>query len=338
MATRTYPNGTFTVIDHELLDNVAARLLTSGYGQLLDFLRLWLRATTNQTVEVNWIHFTFTSSGRVMDRKTFNRGRKELIDKGIIDVVNHGLGHYRYSERWRQYKPTQEEAKKLRRHENARNDQIARTRDFRSGQKTDTNKGSPSDYISDTTKERGHRGSDRKLDTTPRDAGVPKADGGQCPENGQQVVTGIPPDLSTTVHNNTTTTKGDDELNSFEGLPYPKHLRPIVNRILNERPSDSLGSAVEQAEREWSQENGRHRDITSANTPEALIDAFARQWPSAPLDSSSREAMIGDIDAVGLEGASEIITDMARQPVGSINYPIGLFRSHVKKRRNGMEH
>jgi len=112
----------YTVLQHDLLDSEAARLLpATARAMLVDFLRLWLRRTRNGRVPVSAISFTWTGCAWVVNRETFDRHRGKLVAYGFIRCVNRKLGLFAFSEKWRAYKPTEAEWKRLIKHDHDRN-------------------------------------------------------------------------------------------------------------------------------------------------------------------------------------------------------------------------
>lgn len=107
----------FTVIYHEVLDSLAARLLSGrAYGLLIDFIRAWSFNQNRQYGRQSTIRFSWFSSQYPITRRAFNRARSELIEKGFIEQINRRSGLYRWSENWRMYQPTPIEMEKLNRY------------------------------------------------------------------------------------------------------------------------------------------------------------------------------------------------------------------------------
>ena len=133
----------FTVVEHEMFSSIPGRLLSpGGRAALLDFRRLWMRESLNGRVYVRAVIWTWAGScDWWVSRKTYGRYQREVVKKGFADVVSADSGHYRASERWRSYSPSDDEREFLEQHEAARSSRCESTRRYRESRKALTTRG-----------------------------------------------------------------------------------------------------------------------------------------------------------------------------------------------------
>ena len=130
--------GGYTMIEHEILDSVAARLLTpGGRAALLDFLRLWMRESRNGQQEYIRAIWTWAGSCNwVLSRKAYGRYQREVVAKGFADALSPHSGHYRASNRWRSYSPSEEERARIERHASTQSARRTETRKYREARRS----------------------------------------------------------------------------------------------------------------------------------------------------------------------------------------------------------
>ena len=141
----------YTIMEHDMLDSVAARLLSpGGRAALLDFRRLWMRESRNDTLYVRAVIWTWTGCCNWwVSLKTYERYKREVVEKGFADVVSSHSGHYRASDRWRSYSPSPSnrghypghEREFLEKHEAARSLRGEHTREYRESNRPPTTRG-----------------------------------------------------------------------------------------------------------------------------------------------------------------------------------------------------
>jgi len=92
----------YTRVPHEVIDSPAALGLSgNGFALLVEFIRVWCRATRNGTRKANSVPFTHSGYPRQCARRAFDRARRELEAAGFIECVSRRWGKYRWAELWR---------------------------------------------------------------------------------------------------------------------------------------------------------------------------------------------------------------------------------------------
>jgi hypothetical protein len=101
----------FVQLFHNILDSPAWLSLThSARTAYIHILKDFNGHNNGQ------LKLTYSQAGRLMNRQTFGRSIKLLIDRGFIEVTKHGglnnrCAEYRYIEKWRNWKPSDEKQK-----------------------------------------------------------------------------------------------------------------------------------------------------------------------------------------------------------------------------------
>ena len=89
----------YTRVPHEVIDSPAALGLSgNGFALLVEFIRVWCRATRNGTRKANSVPFTHSGYPRQCARRAFDRARRELEAAGFIECVSRRWGKYRWGE------------------------------------------------------------------------------------------------------------------------------------------------------------------------------------------------------------------------------------------------
>ena len=78
----------FTIMEHEMLDSIAGRLLSGGArSAILDFRRVWLRESHNGKLPVHAVIWTWTGCcDWAASRKTYGRYQRELVKRGFVTL------------------------------------------------------------------------------------------------------------------------------------------------------------------------------------------------------------------------------------------------------------
>ena len=89
----------YTRLPHSIIDSPAARRLSgNGFAVLVEFVRVWCRATRNGTRKVNSVPFCHAGYPRQCSRRAFDRARRELEAAAFIECVSRRWGKYRWAE------------------------------------------------------------------------------------------------------------------------------------------------------------------------------------------------------------------------------------------------
>lgn len=89
----------YTRLPHSIIDSPAARRLSgNAFALLVEFVRVWCRATRNGTRKVNSVPFCHAGYPRQCSRRAFDKARRELEAAAFIECVSRRWGKYRWAE------------------------------------------------------------------------------------------------------------------------------------------------------------------------------------------------------------------------------------------------
>ena len=130
-STPTESKGWVLRIPEEALTTNAAKALSpTARGLLPYWLLVWSKATGGGKHRCyKCIPFRWSGYELPISTKTFNRGRRDLERVGFLVIKNKKKGWCSYSDAWREYDPTLEEARKTQRHKERQVEQIEATKE-----------------------------------------------------------------------------------------------------------------------------------------------------------------------------------------------------------------